>query len=140
MDEYMTKKEATDFLGKGRDYLNSYIAKGIILVIPDPTDGRKKLLLSSDVYGVKAEAEKRQEEERKQVLQDPQFLKNLTIKELRLDLIDMVSPYGVTIRELFLFDEEVQSLAELAPEIQRKNLYELAEKIKGYYKKQKRVR
>lgn len=140
MDEYMTKKEATDFLGKGRDYLNSYIAKGIISVIPDPTDGRKKLLLSSDVCRIKAEEEKRQEEERKQVLQDPQFLKNLTIKELRLDLIDMVSPYGVTIRELYLFDEEVQSLAELAPEIQRKSLYELAEKIKGYYKKQKRVK
>lgn len=140
MDEYMTKKEATDFLGKGRDYLNSYITKGIISVIPDPTDGRKKLLLSSDVYGVKAEEEKRQEEERKQVLQDPQFLKNLTIKELRLDLIDMVSPYGVTIRELYLFDEEVQSLAEVAPEIQRKSLYELVEKIKGYYKKQKRVK
>lgn len=59
---------------------------------------------------------------------------------LRLDLIDLVSPYGVSGKEIFMFDNEVNSLVGLDPEIQRKSLIDLAEKIKAYYKKQKRVK
>lgn len=65
---------------------------------------------------------------------------DLELKELRLDLIDMVSPYGVSGKELFIFDNEVSSLVGLDPEIQRESLIDLAEKIKAYYKKQKRVK
>lgn len=65
---------------------------------------------------------------------------DLEIKELRLDLIDLVSPYGVSGKELFMFDNEVSSLVGLAPEIQRESLKELAERIEAYYKKQKRVK
>ena len=65
---------------------------------------------------------------------------DLEIKELRLDLIDLVSPYGVSGKELSIFDNEVNSLVGLDPEIQRESLIDLAEKIKAYYKKQKRVK
>lgn len=65
---------------------------------------------------------------------------DIELKELRLDLIDLVAPYGVLGKELWAFDEEVSSLVGLDQEIQRKKLYELAEKIKEYYKKQKRVK
>lgn len=65
---------------------------------------------------------------------------DIELKGLRLDLIDLVSPYGISGKELGMFDNEVSSLVGLDPEIQRKSLYELAEKIKKYYKKQKRVK
>lgn len=65
---------------------------------------------------------------------------DLELKELRLDLIDLVSPYGVSGKELSIFDNEVNSLVGLDPEIQRESLIDLAEKIKAYYKKQKRVK
>lgn len=65
---------------------------------------------------------------------------DLEFIELRLDLIDLVSPYGVSGKELSIFDNEVNSLVGLDPEIQRESLIDLAEKIKAYYKKQKRVK
>lgn len=68
------------------------------------------------------------------------MVSDLELKELRLDLIDMVSSYGVSGKELFIFDNNVSSLVGLDPEIQRESLIDLAEKIKAYYKKQKRVK
>lgn len=68
------------------------------------------------------------------------MVSDLELKELRLDLIDLVSPYGVSGKELSIFDNEVNSLVGLDPEIQRESLIDLAEKIKAYYKKQKRVK
>lgn len=68
------------------------------------------------------------------------MVSDLELKELRLDLIDLVSPYGVSGKELSIFDNEVNSLVGLDLEIQRESLIDLAEKIKAYYKKQKRVK
>lgn len=65
---------------------------------------------------------------------------DMELREIRLDLIDLVSPYGVSPKDLWAFDEEVCSLVGADPEIQRKSLNELAEKIRKYYKKQKRVK
>ncbi len=65
---------------------------------------------------------------------------DIELKGIRLDLIDLVSPYGVSGKDLWTFDEEVCSLVGLDPEIQSKSLSELSEKIKKYYKKEKRVR
>lgn len=65
---------------------------------------------------------------------------DIELKELRLDLIDLVSPYGVSGKDLWAFDEEVCSLVGLDPEIQSKSLNDLAERIKKYYKKEKRVK
>ena len=62
------------------------------------------------------------------------------LKELRLDLIDLVSPYGVSGKDTLPFDEELVALADL-PSKQRDNqLKELAAKICKYYKKTKRVK
>ncbi len=65
---------------------------------------------------------------------------DIELREIRLDLIDLVSPYGVSPKALWTFDEEVCSLVGADPEIQRKNLNELAERIKKHYKKEKRVK
>lgn len=65
---------------------------------------------------------------------------DIELKGLRLDLIDLVSPFGISGKELSIFDNEVSSLVGLASEIQRESLKELTERIKVYYKKQKRVK
>lgn len=64
--------------------------------------------------------------------------RGMELLELRINLIDLVSPYGLFSDELLMFDDEVSSLVGLDPEIQRKSLKKLAGKIKAYYKKQKR--
>ncbi len=43
---------------------------------------------------------------------------DLELKELRLDLIDLVSPYGVSGKELSIFDNEV-NFSRTGSEIQR---------------------
>lgn len=67
MVEYMTRKEATELLGKSITYLDNRIASGEISTILDPKKPRKRLLLASDVYRIKAEerAEARLEAEKK---------------------------------------------------------------------------
>ena len=47
---------------------------------------------------------------------------DLELKELRLDLIDLVSPYGVSGKELSIFDNEVNSLVGLDPKSREKAL------------------
>ena len=65
---------------------------------------------------------------------------DLKIKELRLDLIDLVSPYGVSGKDLQMFDEELVALVDLSSKQRDKQLKELAVKICKYYKKTKRVK
>lgn len=64
----------------------------------------------------------------------------LGIKELRLDMIDRLEPYGLTTRELIPFDEELRALVDLPSKQRAKQFNKLADKIRTYYKKQKRVR
>lgn len=101
MSEYITKKEAVELFGKSISYLDGYITKGEISTIPDPNDGRKKLLLVSDVLRIKAEKERKREEkaERKRIAEKENeekslnlFLDNLVMYRLKLDLIDLLSP------------------------------------------------
>lgn len=58
---------------------------------------------------------------------------------IKLQLLDMVEPYGVTSTELTPFTEETLVILELPSQERDKALYELADKIKKYYGKTKRV-
>lgn len=63
----------------------------------------------------------------------------MEIRELRLDLIDRLHSYGVTVKELIPFDEELRALVVLPSKQREKQLNKLADKIRTYYKKQSRV-
>lgn len=58
---------------------------------------------------------------------------------IKLQLLDLVEPYGVTGKELTPFTEENLAILELPSQERDKALYELADKIKKYYRKTKRV-
>jgi hypothetical protein len=62
------------------------------------------------------------------------------LKLLRLDMIDRLEPYGVTSKELIPFDDELRALVDLPSKQREKQFNKLADKIRTYYKKQKRVR
>lgn len=64
---------------------------------------------------------------------------DLDLKELKLDLIDKLEPYGVKGKELIPFDEELRTLVDTPSKQREKQLDRLANKIKIYYKKMKRV-
>lgn len=66
-------------------------------------------------------------------------MKEMEIRELRLDLIDRLHPYGVTGKELIPFDEELIALVGLPSKQREKQLNKLADKIRTYYKKRSRV-
>lgn len=68
------------------------------------------------------------------------MVSDLELKELRLDLIDMVSPYGVSGKELFIFDNEVRVIAGMSANRRGKALNELCNKIRAHYKKMRRVK
>ena len=126
MSEYITKKEAVEFLGKSLSYLDGYIENGEILTIPDPNDGRKKLVLVSDVLRIKAEKEKN--------------VDNSVMHMLKLDLIDLLSPYGITGKELYPFEDDVEVIVEMPSDKREKALRELCDRIKTHYDKRRRVR
>ena len=62
------------------------------------------------------------------------------LKLLRLDMIDRLEPYGVASKELIPFDDELRALVDLPSKQREKQFNRLADKIRTYYKKQKRVR
>ena len=149
MREYITKKEAVELFGKSLSYLDGYIAKGEILTIPDPKGGRKKLLLASDVYRIKAEKERKREEkaERKRIAEKEneekrfnRFLDNSVMYMLKLDLIDLLSPYGITGKELYPFEDDVKAIVEMPSDKREKALRELCDRIKTHYDKRRRVK
>lgn len=150
MSEYITKKEAVELFGKSRSraYLDRYITKGEISTIPDPNDGRKKLLLVSDVLRIKAEKERKREEkaERKRIAEKEneekkfnRFLDNSVMHMLKLDLIDLLSPYGITGKELYPFEDDVEVIVEMPSDKREKALRELCDRIKTHYDKRRRV-
>lgn len=57
--------------------------------------------------------------------------------EIKLKLMDIVSPYGVIGKELFPFIEENLAILQLPSQQRKKALYDLADKIKKYYGKTK---
>ena len=61
------------------------------------------------------------------------------LKLLRLDMIDRLEPYGVTSKELIPFDDELRALVDLPSKQREKQFNRLADKIRTYYKKLKRV-
>lgn len=62
------------------------------------------------------------------------------LKELRLELVDRLSAYGVTVKELYPFDNEVRVIAEMSANRRGKALNELCNKIRAHYKKIGRVK
>jgi len=58
---------------------------------------------------------------------------------IKLQLLDLVEPYGITGTELTPFTEETLAILELPSQERDKALHELADKIKKYYGKTKRV-
>ena len=65
--------------------------------------------------------------------------KGTDLIELRLDLIDRLAPYEITVKELYPFDEDLRALAKLPSKQREKRFNELVDKIRTHYKKQKRV-
>ena len=65
--------------------------------------------------------------------------KGTDLIELRLDLIDRLAPYEITVKELYPFDEDLRALAKLPSKQRDKRFNELVDKIRTHYKKQKRV-
>lgn len=66
-------------------------------------------------------------------------MKDTDLIELRLDLIDRLAPYEITVRELFPFDEDLRALTNLPSKQREKQFNALVDKIRTHYKKQKRV-
>lgn len=58
---------------------------------------------------------------------------------IKLELLDLLVPYGVTGAELTPFTEDTLAILELPSQERDKALSELADKIKNYYRKTKRV-
>ncbi len=123
MDGYLTRKEAVEFLGKSVSYVDKHIASGEIRIIPDPKDGRKKLLLASDIYKIK------EYDERAERKQDPWYIQENIIKELKLDILDMVAPYNIIAKELYSYEDEVRNIAKLSLEERGDALRELIQRI-----------
>ena len=133
MSEYMTKKEATELLGKSVTYLDNRIASGEISAEQDPNDGRKKLVLASDVYRIKAEnelvRERKERERQEKTEQAPQLPEDIEVKELKLDILDAVDAYNVSVSALSLYDEEIKALAEIPTEERKEAFMELVHRI-----------
>ena len=53
-------------------------------------------------------------------------MKEMEIRELRLDLIDRLHSYGVTVKELIPFDEELRALVGLPAKQRERQLNKLA--------------
>lgn len=136
MSEYMTKKEAIELLGKSTTYLDNRIASGEISTAQDPNDGRKKLVLASDVYRIKAEndleRERKERERQEKTVQDPQLPQlpeDIEVKELKLNILDAVDAYNVSVSALSLYDEEIKALAEIPTEERKEPFMELVHRI-----------
>ena len=131
MSEYMTKKEATELLGKSITYLDNRIASGKISAVQDPNDSRKKLVLASDIYRIKAEndLERERKEKTEQDPQLPQLPEDIAIKELKLDILDAVDGYNVSVSALSLYEEEIKALAEIPTEERKEAFMELVHRI-----------
>ena len=133
MSEYMTKKEATELLGKSITYLDNRIASGEISAVQDPNDGRKKLVLASDVYRIKAENELERERKERAHLEKPaeapQLPDDIAIKELKLDILDAVDAYNISVSALSLYEEEIKALAEIPTEERKEAFMELVHRI-----------
>ena len=133
MGEYMTRKEATELLGKSITYLDNRIASGEISTILDPKKPRKRLLLASDIYRIKAEneleRERKERERQEKTEQDPQLPEDIEVKELKLDILDAVDAYNVSVSALSLYDEEIKALAEIPTEERKEAFMELVHRI-----------
>lgn len=133
MVEYLTKKEATELLGKSTTYLDNRIASGEISTAQDPNDGRKKLVLASDVYRIKVEndleRERKERERQEKTVQDPQLPEDIEVKELKLDILDAVDGYNVSVSALSLYEEEIKALAEIPTEERKEAFMELVHRI-----------
>lgn len=57
--------------------------------------------------------------------------------EIKLKLVDLVSPYGVMGREIIPFAEENLAILQLPSQERKKAIYDLADKIKKCYGKTK---
>lgn len=55
--------------------------------------------------------------------------------EIKLSLLDIVAPYGVTGKDLSLFGAESLFILQLPPQERKKALFDLADRIKKYYEK-----
>lgn len=55
--------------------------------------------------------------------------------EIKLALVDLVSPYGVIGREIFPFIKENTAILQLSSQERKQALCDLADKIKKYYGK-----
>lgn len=119
MSGYITKTEATKILEQSMYYLEKYIASGEISTVQDPKDQKKKLVLASDVCKVKAEKTE----------QAPQLPEDIAIKELKLDILDAVDAYNVSVSALSLYDEEIKALAEIPTEERKEAFMELVHRI-----------
>lgn len=64
---------------------------------------------------------------------------HLEFKELKLDMIDRLVSYGVTPKELIPFEADMRALVGLPSKQREKQFNKLADKIRTYYKKLKRV-
>lgn len=62
-------------------------------------------------------------------IEDPAFQLNLSVKCLRLDLLDAVQPYKILASELCLYDEEVLAIAKLSENKQKEAFIELIHRI-----------
>lgn len=62
------------------------------------------------------------------------------LKELRLELIDRLSSYGVTVKELYPFDDEARAISEMPLKRREKAFNELCNKIRAHYKKMRRIK
>lgn len=119
MSGYITKTEATKILEQSMYYLEKYIASGEISTVQDPKDQKKKLVLASDVYKVKAEKTE----------QAPQLPEDIAIKELKLDILDAVDAYNVSVSALSLYEGEIKALAEIPTEERKEAFMELVHRI-----------
>lgn len=133
MSGYITKTEATKLLGRSMPYLDKRIASGEISTAQDPNDGRKKLVLVSDVYRIKAEneleRERKERERQEKTEQDPQLPEDIEVKELKLDILDAVEAYNISVSALSLYDEEIKALAEIPTEERKEPFMELVHRI-----------
>lgn len=65
--------------------------------------------------------------------------KDTDLVELKLDLIDRLAPYEITVTNLYPFDEDIRALAKLPSKQREKHFNNLVDKIRTHYKKQKRL-
>lgn len=61
------------------------------------------------------------------------------LRELRLELVDRLEPYGIKGKDLIRFNDELIPIVRLPSKRREKKMCELAEKIRTYYKKTKRA-